>query len=898
MVLKVGTSFEKIIYGRKGSFHMTTDKNVFEDEEQEQFEKDNSIHMSSSAMLYEYEAKFQQTIALSEADKKNPNRILPFLDKLDRLGLPLASPESASFFVEPKGMSFDEYIKATHQQLSNQATLRMYVYLVLLQRRGIEYHFNDHVFTFDIRDVKDYGGIEYKMFDTITDINSDIVRRMGIKVDTMKGYVKKYEKQWIKLENKLNFYQNQLANLSPDTNTSEEALKNKATEYQRQIRQTEHAMHDLTDDVYETLTRTLMLESVTTSHVNHFIAHFLAYGIQIDAQEFERHKDDITLDHGVYTTHHRKLIKHMNEDDIYVQHPDLIWLPAKASYEQLVSIVAPKSRFTQKQLEHGFSRLTDQLKLSHDANIFTFRHHAIFFKNGILLLEYDDTGKIQYQFKNHDDMTRREIMFQYATHYRLDMVYNPKPQTVFDDNEVSEPVTPDYIFGALGRRGYEHDEAEASARSNLLMQYALKILLPYDDLYDVEGTFLYFYNASNSGKSTFMRLMENMAGIDKTANLETKDFSKKESFGLSTIKDKRLILIDEATDGQHKIETENIKKISTKERITANVKNNPYMKFTPNAEMIFASNYEPMFHDESGGTEKRLLAFQLENGYNNTQEGLKDLRFIRYDLINRSEFQSACIQWILDHVNVKQDIPQSVKTDSLEIISSEDDVQSFIKSRIRQSIDEPLFINIDHLYDLYRLESLAKGRKTNNIRNKSNFKKALMKIRHGVYNIKQLDHSSVDVMNRLLWLHGKLFEDNFNELNDRDFSNAVLRTFRELTTERNQCLKQFYSQVIKLANKEIKITEVTRKRSTMITILPDNEMYHTTVSESDMKAIAKLQKKEFLQSMLKLDKNVTLIKEGNTQRLPQPINDNVYKQFTLYSTHNIEKINFNTFLNR
>lgn len=877
---------------------MTTDKNVFEDKEKEQFEKDNSIHMSSSAMLYEYEAKFQQTIALSEADKKNPNRILPFLDKLDRLGLPLASPESASFFVEPKGMSFDEYIKATHQQLSKQATLRMYVYLVLLQRRGIEYHFNNHVFTFDIRDVKDYGGIEYKMFDTITDINSDIVRRMGIKVDTMKGYVKKYEKQWIKLENKLNFYQNQLASLSPDTNTSEEALKNKATEYQRQIRKTEHAMHDLTDDVYETLTRTLMLESVTTSHVNHFIAHFLAYGIQIDAQEFERHKDDITLDHGVYTTHHRKLIKHMNEDDIYVQHPDLIWLPAKASYEQLVSIVAPKSRFTQKQLEHGFSRLTDQLKLSHDANIFTFRHHAIFFKNGILLLEYDDTGKIQYQFKNHDDMTRREIMFQYATHYRLDMVYNPKPQTIFDDNEVSEPVTPDYIFGALGRRGYEHDEAEASARSNLLMQYALKILLPYDDLYDVEGTFLYFYNASNSGKSTFMRLMENMAGIDKTANLETKDFSKKESFGLSTIKDKRLILIDEATDGQHKIETENIKKISTKERITANVKNKPYMKFTPNAEMIFASNYEPMFHDESGGTEKRLLAFQLENGYNNTQEGLKDLRFIRYDLINRSEFQSACIQWILDHVNVKQDIPQSVKTDSLEIISSEDDVQSFIKSRIRQSIEEPLFINIDHLYDLYRLESLAKGRKTNNIRNKSNFKKALMKIRHGVYNIKQLDHSSVDVMNRLLWLHGKLFEDNFNELNDRDFSNAVLRTFRELTTERNQCLKQFYSQVIKLANKEIKITEVTRKRSTMITILPDNEMYHTTVSESDMKAIAKLQKKEFLQSMLKLDKNVTLIKEGNTQRLPQPINDNVYKQFTLYSTHNIEKINFNTFLNR
>lgn len=887
----IEASFEKITYRRKESFDMTTDKNVFENEEQaqEEFEKNNSFYMSESELFHKYELKFQQTVALSEADKRHPNRILTFLNKIEHLGLLLASPESASFFTEPKGMSFDECIKTTYPNVIGQATLKMYVYLVLLRRRGIEYHFNDHVFTFDIRDVKDYGGIEYKMFDTITDINSDIVRRMGIKVDTMKGYVKKYEKQWIKLETKIKFYQTQLTNLSPDANTSEEALKNKANEYERQIKHTEQAMNDLADDVYETLTKTLMLESVTTSHVNHFIAHFLAYGIQIDAQEFERHKDDITLDHGVYTTHHRKLIKHMNEDDIYVQHPDLIWLPAKASYEQLVSIVAPKSRFTQKQLEHGFSRLTDQLKLSHDANIFTFRHHAIFFKNGILLLEYDDTGKIQYQFKNHDDMTRREIMFQYATHYRLDMVYNPKPQTIFDDNEVSEPVTPDYIFGALGRRGYEHDEAEASERSNLLMQYALKILLPYDDLYDVEGTFLYFYNASNSGKSTFMRLMENMAGIDKTANLETKDFSKKESFGLSTIKDKRLILIDEATDGQHKIETENIKKISTKERITANVKNNPYMKFTPNAEMIFASNYEPMFHDESGGTEKRLLAFQLENGYDNTQEGFKDLRFIRYDLINRSEFQSACIQWILDHVNVKQDIPQSVKSDSLEIISSEDDVQSFIKSRIRQSIEEPLFINIDHLYDLYRLESLAKGRKTNNIRNKSNFKKALMKMRHGVYNIKQLDHSSVDVMNRLLWLHGKLFEDYSNQLNNNELSNNIILTFKTMSQERANKLDKFYNHVVKMANKEMYISNVGRSKSTLIAILPDNDIYNTTVSDEDLIKISKNQKRHFLESVLKLDRNVNLILNGDYKKLPSVINAYTSDNFLNYSTTNLDK---------
>lgn len=879
---------------------MTENKNnpsLFEDIEQEDntFKTENSIHMSKSEWLKSYETKLQQTIALNEADKKDPNQIIPFLNKLESIGLPLASPESASFFVEPQGLTFDEYLRTSLDSISRQATMKMYVYLVLLQRRGIEYHFNHDIFTFDIRDVKACQGIRYKMFDTITEIPSDIVRRMNIKVDTMKGYVQKYEKQWIKLENKYLFYFKQLSELSPESDMSEDNMKTKAKEYERQLNQIANAMNDLTDTVYETLIQTPMLESVTTSHVNRFIANFFAYGIQIDKQAFEYHQDKIIRKEGVYTTHHRDIIKHMNKEDVYFQHPDFIWISASESYERLVNIVAPKSRFTQKQYIHGFEGLIDKLKLSQDANVFAFRHHTIFFKNGMLLLDYDEKGQIQYQFKCNDDLTRREIMFQYATDFRLDMVYNPKPQTIFDDNEMSEPVTPDYIFGALGRRGYEHDESEAHHRSNLLMQYALKILLPYDDLYEIEGTFLYFYNASNSGKSTFMRLMENMVGIDTTANLETKDFSKKESFGLSTIKDKRLILIDEATDGQHKIETENIKKISTKERITANVKNKPYMKFTPNAEMIFASNYEPIFHDESGGTEKRLLAFQLENGYNN-QDTRKDLRFIRYDLINRPEFQSACIQWVLNHVNVKQSIPSSVEADRLDVISSEDDVQSFIKNRIRPSIEEPLFINIDHLYDLYRLESLAKGRKTNNIRNKSNFKKALMKIRHGVYNIKQLDHSSVDVMNRLLWLHGKLFEDYSSQLNNNELSNNIILTFKTMSQERANKLNKFYDHVVKMANKEMYISNVGRSKSTLIAILPDNDIYNTTISTDDLVEVSKSQKRHFLESVLKLDKNVKLILNGDNKKLPTVINAHTSDNFLNYSSTNLDKKQFNSFM--
>lgn len=54
--------------------------------------------------------------------------------------------------------------------------------------------------------------------------------------------------------------------------------------------------------------------------------------------------------------------------------------------------------------------------------------------------------------------------------------------------------------------------------------------------------------------------------------------------------------------------------------------------------MIFASNEEPMFNDESEGLRRRLLAFQLENGYNDHSDDTKDLEFIKNDL--RVRFQT------------------------------------------------------------------------------------------------------------------------------------------------------------------------------------------------------------------------------------------------------------------
>ena len=163
--------------------------------------------------------------------------------------------------------------------------------------------------------------------------------------------------------------------------------------------------------------------------------------------------------------------------------------------------------------------------------------------------------------------------------------------------------------------------------------------------------------------------------------------------------------------------------MTTKSHVETNAKNREYESFKFENELILASNYEPTFIDESGGTERRLLAFQLETGYKDDggKINIKPLSFIQKDLIKRDDFKSACIKWALENVNATSSIPKSIKTDANRLISKEDDVRTFMEDRIRETIDEPHVIYPDDLYTLYTIENLAKGRNIAKIRNKQNF---------------------------------------------------------------------------------------------------------------------------------------------------------------------------------
>lgn len=874
----------------------TKEHSYFKDIPSESYEEQNIMYLSKSHLLKDYEIKHEQTMQLNKSEKQNPNLCLDFLTYMSKkFGLNLSHGTSTNFFNNTKELSFEQHLDMMFDDnFFDKAIFRSFVYLVLMRRRSLDYTFNHKMFSFDLRDVQYLGGIELKIFNTANEIPSDIARRMKMSSEAYNLKADDFERQFISLEKQLNAKMNKMSQISHNEDSSEK-IESQIKAVEREIYGIKMKIEKLSFDIGKELSVTKIIEAPTPDEITDFIAYFVCYGINISKDIFDAKTQRYDNVNHMYKTSDFEVINRATLDDLYFQDlSQYIWVKAENVFDYYLTQIAPKLRLSLNQINVLFNQLIEKIKNTKDVNIFTFRHHCIFMKNGMIPIDYNNDGTLKYQFIKNADLSQRQIMFEYATDYRTSVTYQPQDMYTFSDNKESIPVTPDYIFGSLGRRGFEDDDDEAKSRANLLMQYTLKILLPFNDIDVIKDTFLYFYNSANSGKSTYMKLMNNIVGNQSTVGLETKDLST-ESFGLINVKDMRLVLIDEATNGKSKIETDNIKRISAKERIDTNVKNKAYSGFTPTAEMIFASNPEPSFTDESAGTERRLLAFQLESSYSMESDDNKDLVFIKNDLIHRNDFQSACIKWILEHVNVQMPKPTSVQNDTLALISKEDDVQSFIHERLRPLINEPFFISIDNLYELYKIDNLSKGRRLTNIRNKSNFKNALLKIREGLYQHKKLQYSNIDVLNKVIYIQGLLFDNYVKNISNHEFQNANSRRFIKVLSDRKSQLNLFYQQVLEVVNKAKKLSTVSRSRGVMIAIMPDTDVYRG-LSESDLQNLANHQKNHFLNSIL-TDTNISKIKNNDVKKLPISINNNMSDSFYAYSCDDItDKTPFNDFI--
>lgn len=887
------------------------------EKEKEKFAEENTNTLSTCNPLREIEIRYKQTIEINPSEKDDPNIFIKHLERIkDKTGLQLDIGSSANFFLPTKAdkKSFEETLEHTYEnRVFSKSLERAYHFLVLLNRKTMHYSFENlnRTYNFDLRDIYNCNGIKPAMFNSINEIPSNIVKRCKASYEKNQFNTRAFVRKINITINQINSKKAEMQNVA--SNSDGKDVQSEINNINNQIKKLEYELENISFEIEDALYKGSKIETPTPTEVIHFISDFVCYGLNVTSDVIKNDKrNNITENEkGVKFTKNKDIIRGLEPKDLYFQDTiNLVWLHAKDVIHAYTKHLAPTLRVNNSDLDIILDDLTTDIKLKEKVNVFSFKENVLFFKNGMIEIDYKKDGTLNHQFTHNNVRELHQIMFGYPTKLRLDVKYNNDVDYTFKDNPDNIPVTPDYIFGALGRRGFEvsddmNDETkdelknEASDRANLLMQYSLNILLPYNELSALEnGYFLYFYNAEHSGKSTFMELMNNMVGERNTANLKAKDLSSQESFGLVNAKGKRLVLVDEATNGKDKIDTEDIKKMTTKSHVETNAKNREYESFKFENELILASNYEPTFIDESGGTERRLLAFQLETGYKDDggKINIKPLNFIQNDLIKRDDFKSACIKWALENVNATKPIPKSIKTDANRLISKEDDVRTFMEDRLQETIDEPFAIYPDDLYTLYTIENLAKGRNIAKIRNKQNFFKAIDKMTDGVYLVKEATHSKVDILNRLVALEGQLFHDIINAQHNQQLENTLIREFMELMKRRKKELQEFYNGYSLVAKGDKKLSNVSVTKRKIYVIYPSDYGKDVRHSSQDLRNCILSYKNKMLNETNGSERNRKLIREGNYSQLPPSLNIDMSKRFNSYTTdNNVDRTNFNEF---
>lgn len=849
-------------------------------------EKTDSInyYLTKSDKLSKIEKQFKQPIRITNIERENPYVFRPFLDNLaKKFGLKLDEAKTANLFepIKANQESFEEKLSNTFgdDNIYDKACHRFYIYAVLLMRKSMAFnkeHFDglSKNYNFNINDIY-HTDLSPQCFTDLADVPTGIVNRCKKSQDDyriiVEDFLRKFipesnQCEWLK-EQQIEAFDKLSAYKDRGLNDDEQAVKNKLNskieQNEKKIKKLVDGLEKMSFDIEKELHKDAHItkNNVTTEDVADFIADFVNYAVPVPYKKYSQ-SDKIKEEHGITYTTDKALVQSATLKELYFYHSYYkTWMPFKDIAERHLLRISVIPNLTKSAMTELSDNLLTNISKKEKTNIITFKPNLIFMKDGVIVLNM--TGRIldndkPYTFMTNRDLNKRDIMYKYATTFRLKTYYQDEDASkTFIDDSTGEDViiTPQKIFDDLGRRGYEirpnmtQDEidyanSEAKARSNLLKQFFINALVLYNDLEIVGKKFLYLYKAGGSGKSTFMELIQNFFGEEGAVSLKPKDLSvDKSQFGLSNVEGKFLVICDEASNGVTVIDVETIKQFVTKEQnISVNKKNQEYVTFTPQASFIFASNHKPKFNDESEGTQRRLLGFKLETGYTNigsSGSGQKDLLYLKNVLVKDNAFLVACLKHALETVDLSMAIPQSVLEDSEDIISKEDDIQTFIDERLRRKITKPLIISKKDLFKLYQIEMFSQGRNKQTSRGSASFERGIEKMRKGVWTFKGSKNTRprfhyVSSLNDLLYIEGALFSDLYRSSDISPlFTSTLKKHFLDKIEEREYALKKYYENVYNYeqsitgeSKRKIHPSSIGTKRKECYIILPDEDEYN------------------------------------------------------------------------
>lgn len=881
------TDLKSINNQNADNFDNVKQANEYKKTENDLFKERNFFNFSKSELLKNLEERLSVTLLINQDDYDNPNNINKFLDTLKKKhDLELDRPQSDSLFKHDKSINnFAKKMENTHMPNGENYTFKFFTYVWLLSRKSMSYQFQDNVLggtffqSFSIKDIYYLKTIKPLMFNSLSDVPAGIVKRCKNTQENYLPTADSYIKSFKKIEKAID----KAKQKEQDAVNEEDDSKRAKAENDAQIElyNQYQKINELADTIIEKdMYKSPRTETPSIEEIAQFIVRFVSHAIVLTQDEFKKRLDNGTIvkneNTGSYVLTDQSFIRSRTLDDLYFQNTtNFVWVKAEEIVPNEIPNISHVNNFPAKAPQQVLEKIIQLVNKQSSIQVVYFKEDAIFLQNGHIEYTVNDDGTLNYQFIKLDTKKHHEVMFENATRCRANINFNPTPPKYFDNNAERVKVTPKFIFEDLGKRGFEIENLtdgkselteedkkhytkdqlkeieatkhEAEGRANLLKQFFLNAMVFYKD-FDIFGKrFLLLYNAANSGKSTFMKLLLESIGVHYTSSLDISDLdTTKTPFGTVNLKGKFLVNADEISDStKTKIDSKLLKKVSVKDRVDANQKGKEYTSFVPEASIILASNSAPRFTDESDGTRRRMLAFKLNTGLQISSRDTdkpKDLKFIKDKLILQDDFKSACLIHVLETVNVNTDIPKSVEDDAQTIIAQESDVKDFFQDFLRPRLKEVTYLTIDDLFELYsffmgvhRPKSIARGEKS--------FKLALEKGLDGIYLPKSRPmFSRFDSLNQLLGLYLYLFKNQIARSYDKNLEKNALAFFERNCFERQKALEKFYDELTTAkANDEItkKRSKIGAKQMQFCMILPSNDEYNDFIKDTNREEILK-----------------------------------------------------------
>lgn len=209
-----------------------------------------------------------------------------------------------------------------------------------------------------------------------------------------------------------------------------------------------------------------------------------------------------------------------------------------------------------------------------------------------------------------------------------------------------------------------------------------------------------------NGKSTLIRLMENLVGEKHTCSVTLKGLES--DFSRVQLLNKKMMTISELSKNDTKLLFEGVcKAIVSGDSIDANIKHGPVLTFVPHVKIVIASNHEISFaNDSTYGAIRRIAVFPFEFPVSDEKKDVNLGESLRNELPGIIEIaRKGYVRFVNQgyHFSNKSESDEILK----QILLQENPIKEFVKEKIRKCYENK--VKNSELRDAYSAWSQENG---------------------------------------------------------------------------------------------------------------------------------------------------------------------------------------------